>query len=759
MTNYLRDAKWITHQAWAVSDPPLSPPTIRTRWEVKKGIVSATIIIAAVGIWSAHLGKNPVSNAIIEPGVSEFKKRVALAEYDVTNMIKAGSNEFILELGEGPAHVRDIPDRYTKFSGLRMPPRAQVALVAKYPGHTEILLSDESWQAMLGPSTFTHWYGGEDYDSRLEPKGWLTSEGTDDSAWEAAVVVEDGPSPWIRVSPPTIVTGTFSPTRQKAPNGAVLFDAGRNLAGRPVLRVGDTVPEGTKFELWPAEYLHHSGTVDQNTTGGPIFDTFTTAGKVATFKPRFGYHGFRYVELRAVDYQGNPIEISSYDVEVKIERIQTNDKETGSYSVSDPVLSGIYSLITNAAQSNLVGVPTDCPHREKLGWLEQDHLVFEPLAFRWDICNHFTDMIQHMEDAQTKDGLIPDIAPELVVFDFLNEPGYRDDVNWGSAIWQIPFHLYRTYGDLKPARLALTAGRRYIEYIESLAGNGLLDHGLSDWIALDLSVPRSLVASYGFHSMLLSASELENAVGDPDLATHYRQRAHEIAALMRHTFVVQNQDSSLSFASGSQSSISLLLDSGILHDKEVKEAQAALLQQVADDGEHITVGEIALPSFIRALINANAHELLYRLVTDLDAPSYGRMLADGETSLCEHWTGRSTNGSGNHFMLGYISDWLTGSVAGLSQDPKSRGWEKARFRPAFLPSTNHAEATYESVRGKFGISWTRKKPHEIHVKVEIPTGSTGEIWNANGKCADIPSGTHQFSMVSAQNQPNQWTIQ
>lgn len=33
----------------------------------------------------------------------------------------------------------------------------------------------------------------------------------------------------------------------------------------------------------------------------------------------------------------------------------------------------------------MYSVLTDCPHREKYGWMEQDHLVFEPLAHGYDL--------------------------------------------------------------------------------------------------------------------------------------------------------------------------------------------------------------------------------------------------------------------------------------------------------------------------------------------------------------------------------------
>jgi len=761
MIEQLQNAAWITHSAWAQEEPPFRAPVLRACWTIGEGIVRARVVVAAVGVWTAHLRGAAVSDDVLEPGLSEFRRRVATVEYDVTRLVTPGANEFVLELGEGPAHVREVAGRYTKFADRRVAPRARVALIAEYEEGagrkaTELVLSDASWQAMLGPSTFTHWYGGEDYDSRLEPEGWLTADGTDDAVWEQAVVVPDGPEPWERQSPPVVVVETIEPARSVGGDGTIRYDAGRNLAGLPVLHVGDSVPSGTVIEVWPAEYLDDRGVVDQSTTGTPIFDRFIASGRSAVFRPRFGYHGFRHLEVRAWTSDRTRIDAAGLDLRLEVDRIQTGDESVGAFEVSDPVLSGVYDLVTHAAESNLVGVPTDCPHREKLGWLEQDHLVFGPLAFRWDIRDHFADLVTHMSDAQTDAGLIPDIAPELVVFDFLDEPGYRDDVNWGSAIWEVPFQLFLAYGDLETARRARPSGRRYIDYISGLAGEGLLDHGLSDWIGLDLTVPRALVASYGFRHMLISAARLEAELGDAGQASVYSRRAEELGRMLREAFVSRDADGTLRLGSESQASIALLADAGVLTAEEHAEAVEALVARVGVDGMRLTVGEIALPSFVRVLAAAGHHELLYRLTTTTDAPGYGRMLADGETALCEHWTGRATNGSGNHFMLGYISEWLTGSVAGLTQASESVAWERARFQPAFVEAVDHAAAAHRTDRGEFRITWRRNGQDAVNVEIVVPEGAAGEFVESTDRVVALGSGIHHLTMTRVAGNPDSW---
>ena len=51
----------------------------------------------------------------------------------------------------------------------------------------------------------------------------------------------------------------------------------------------------------------------------------------------------------------------------------------GSFSCSNNLFNRIHDLINAAIVSNFQSVLTDCPHREKLGWLEQSHLMAESI--------------------------------------------------------------------------------------------------------------------------------------------------------------------------------------------------------------------------------------------------------------------------------------------------------------------------------------------------------------------------------------------
>ena len=82
--------------------------------------------------------------------------------------------------------------------------------------------------------------------------------------------------------------------------------------------------------------------------------------------------------------------------------------------------------VTGLGQYEMRG--TDCPHRERLGWLEQYHLNGPSLRYEHDLRSLYSKTLQDMADSQLPDGLVPDIAPEYAVF---GGP-FRDSPEWGS---------------------------------------------------------------------------------------------------------------------------------------------------------------------------------------------------------------------------------------------------------------------------------------------------------------------------------------
>lgn len=712
-------AAWITHPAWVDEPRPVTAPIVGTSFEVSRRVERARLFVSGLGVYVVEIDGTKVDDAVLEPGTSDFGTRVAARAIDVEPHLGPGRHRITVRLGEGSAHVRQAEGRYSKFIGTRGVPSALAALEIEYVGGgSERIATDETWRASDSATVFTHWYGGEEYDASLAPPA--------PEAWLPVAVLEsaiDGPAPWWRAAPPVRVIETLPPrsvTVLDEPDRAssetsVVYDFGMNLAGRFHIDVDDGLSRGSRLVLWPAELLGADGHVDQSTGGRPIFDVYTVGDTPGSWAPEFCYHGFRYVEVRGPEPLANSPEIVRMTAEV----LRVDDAETGRFASSDPRLEHLDRLITQAVRSNLFWMPTDCPHREKLGWLEQLHLVFGPLAHRFDLRAHFRDVVTNMIDAQTADGLVPDIAPELTVF----EGGFRSDVNWGAAILEIPWRLFVAYGDTRILRESWDAGERYLSYLESLAGAGLLvDYGLGDWITLDDSTPRDLVTGFGYVHVLDTAARIADVLGHDSQADRYRSRADGQRRQLRDRFV---DAGSKKFGSGSQGSLALLLDLDLLGATLRSEAVDSLISAIRADG-HFTVGEVALPSLLRVLTAAGEHELIHATVVQVDHPGYGQMIAGDLTALAESWDNHDHPNSANHFMLGVIGDWLVGSVAGLAQQPGSIGWDALRIAPVLLEGVSRSSASYRSRHGDIEVGWHRS-PTAFELTVTVPMGTTATV--------------------------------
>ena len=175
------------------------------------------------------------------------------------------------------------------------------------------------------------------------------------------------------------------------------------------------------------------------------------------------YYGFRYVEVSGVE---EPPALA--DVRAKV--LRADNERAGSIRTSDPTLNATYDMVRRAVESNMLSVLTDCPHREKLGWLEEYHLLYDTVAANFDVAAYYRKLVRDITDAQLADGMVPDIAPEYTVFG----GGFRDDANWGGAVIMAPYKHWLAYGDDQPLRDAYPAMQRYMQYLATKASGDVL---------------------------------------------------------------------------------------------------------------------------------------------------------------------------------------------------------------------------------------------------------------------------------------------
>jgi hypothetical protein len=605
-------------------------------------------------------------------------------------------------------------------------------------GKTTEIATDRRWKTHTGPLTFSQEYGGEDYDARLAPPGW-NQPGFDDRSWAAAVEVA-GPAGSLTAeeNPPSEVLDTYRPVKVTEPQpGVEVYDLGQNFSGWPQITVVGEA--GATVKLIGGELLDSRGLVSQATFRGPQWFSYTLAegGAPQTWHPRFSYLGFRYVQ----------VEITGRARVTALEGqfVHAAAPVTGEFSCSKQLFNRIHRLIDIAILSNMQSLLTDCPHREKLGWLEQSHLAGSAVMYDYDVETLYEKIAGDIRDAQVSGGLVPDIAPEYVVF----VDGFRDSPEWGSAAVLSPWLAWRHYGDRRILALHYDEMKRYADYLGARASGGLLSYGLGDWYDIGPKPPGlaqltslDVTASATYYQDLTTLARIARVLDKPDDQAAFEAAARQV----RDAFEAKlYHPQSGGYDRGSQTANAMPLALGMVPE----ELRAAVLSRLVDDirahHNHTTAGDVGFHYVIQALAEGGRSDVIYDLLSNPEAPSYAAQLARGATSLTEAWDANPSS-SQNHFMLGHAEEWFYRYLAGIDFDLSRPPDERIVLRPTPVGDVTWAAATLHSPLGDIVSRW-KLENGELIVDVEIPPNTTAKLLLPGG-ARQVPSGAHHFAVAA-----------
>lgn len=716
-------ARWIA-APWATE-----ALLLRHEFDVKPGLRRALLHVCGLGQYEMSFNGTKAGDDLLSPGWTNYDETTLYDTRDVTGLLREGRNAAGLALGNGMYNVVRR-DRFAKFVGSFGPLRAIAQLQLEYAdGSSEIVGTDNSWRANRGPVTYNSIYGGEDYDARLLPAGWNRA-GFDDAGWTPVVYVVR-PAQTLRgfshAAEPLKAIETRAPVavRPLAP-GVVLYDFGQNTSFMPRLRV--TGPAGSTVRLTPGEVVKADGTIDRDTMGGAHRGsawwqyTKATDGEEAWF-PQFYYVGSRYIsaELLPAVASGALPKIESLEMVM----VHSSAAPLGNFATSNPMLNRIRDLVRWAQQSNMVSVLTDCPHREKLGWIEQYHLNGPSIRYEFDVARIYTKGMWDMAEAQTDEGLIPNIAPEFTKF----KGAFRGAAEWGAAFVLVPWQQYQFTGDLALLRDHYDAMKRYFAYLETRTKDGLLADGLGDWYDLDTSkkgraglTPSPITATAFLFEDAQTIAKIATLLGKEADAKDYATRARKIRERYNQEFF---KSAPISYATGSQASLALPLVMGIAEPQH----RAALLEALVRDVDargYATAGDIGFRYLLRALAEGGRSDAIYRLINQDEKPGYGYQLKQGATALTEAWDA-SHGASQNHFMLGQITEWFYKDLAGIDSDIAAPGFKHVMIRPQPVGDLAWVEASYDSIHGPIRTRWEHVAG-KFTLKATVPANATATVF-------------------------------
>ena len=719
-------AQWITR---TTNINELPAPFFRRELLLDGKVKKARVYICGLGYYELHINGRKVGDHLLDPGFTRYDRSDLYVTYDVTSFLKSGLNALGVILGNGWFNVQTKAVWNFHEAPWRETPRLLLSLVIEYAdGRTVVVGSDGTWKTSTGPIVFDSIYGGENYDARLEKPGW-DKPGFDDSAWQAALVV-DAPKGKLaaQMMPPIEADQILKPVKLTEPKpGVFIFDMGQNFAGITELKVRG--PAGTKVTLRHGERLFPEGTLDTRDIAQHVkrmgkdqqFQTsiyILKGGGTETWRPRFTYYGFQYVEVTG--FPGRPTLHS-------LRGIFTHSAVPvdGSFECSNPLLNRIWRAARWSYLSNLQGIPTDCPQREKNGWTGDAQLAAEQGIYNFRPASIYTQWINDLGDEQRPGGQLPGIVPTSGWgYTWGNGPA------WDSAFELIPFYLYEYYGDAQPLRDHYDGMKRYVDYLTSRATNGIVNIGLNDWAPFKTRTPADITDTAYYYRDAQIVALAASLLGKADDATEYNQLAEQIKKTFNNHFF--NADTG-SYGNGSQTSLSCALYQGLVEPENQARVVQNLVTKVADSNGHIDTGILGAKYILNALTDHGRADVAYQMASQKDLPSWGWWIEQGATTLWEDWDGSESR---NHIMYGDISAWFYKALAGINEDPAAPGFKHFIIRPQPVGDISFARAEYDSIHGKIVSAW-KIRNGAFTLNVAIPPNTTATIFLPNAKLADV----------------------
>jgi len=697
-------------------------PLFRRDFTLEDDIESAIIHISGLGHYELYINNNRIGDRFLSPGWTNYKKRIFYNTFDITEQLKEGGNAIGVIVGNGFYNVNR--ERYRKLVVAYGYPKLIFNIQIKYKnGTVKNIVSDENCRVAPSPITFSSIYGGEDYDARLEQEAW-SRFGFDDSKWQKPVLLVDSIEKLVpEIDYPLLVMDEFLPIRiMKSKTGRTLYDFGQNASGIISLKVKGN--RGTQIIIRPDELLNEEGNITQHSGGGPFEFNYTLKGEgIEVWQPRFSYYGFRYADVEIIEPEHSTTKTEV--VGLKMLHTRNSSPGVGTFSCSDTLFNQIFELINWSIKSNMASVATDCPHREKLGWLEQTYLIGPSMHYNYDIHALYNKIVDDMIDSQLDNGLVPDIAPEYVPF----ERGFRDSPEWGSASIIIPWQLYKWYGDSIVLKRAYSMMTGYVDYLQNKTKKNILYHGLGDWFDLGPKrpgeaqlTPKALTATSIYYYDLKLVSKIAELLNKDADAMKYRGRAEEV----REAFQGKFYDPETGLCStGSQTSYAMSLYTGILPEQDSEKVFMNLIDSIKQNDYALTAGDIGYHFLVRVLSEKGRSDILYRMNNRSDKPGYGLQLKKGATSLTESWAALP-NVSNLHMMLGHLMEWFYSGLGGIYQADNSVGYRNIIIAPKPVGEINWSKCSYNSPSGLILSEWELVEK-AFSLIIEVPKTSTAKI--------------------------------
>ena len=704
---------------------------LRGRFTAAAG-AKAELSVLGLGFFKCYINGTLINPDTFLPLSSDFEAtndpleetltghRVYVPQFDITPYLAEGENVIAIHYGGG---------WYTHLCRPFGMAKAIYRIEVKENGRTEAFVSDENCR--IGKSYITA-YSFTECESH-DYTDWQDAfaKDFDDSAWEKASPCAPLDTEYMTTDcPPDAWICDLPLTKTYEKDGVAVYDCGQNTTGYPVIEI--LAGKGEAVEIYFAEELTEDGQIDRaHAHGQRLF--ITSDGKGRTVQPDFIWYAFRAMEIKG---NARPISVKVVHADIKINSTFDSDNET---------LNWIYKTFLHTMLCNMhTGHPSDCPHLERRGYTGDGQLTTNAVLTTMDARAFYEKWMADIGDCQdTLSGHIQYTAP------YLRSGGGPG--GWGCAIVEVPYQLYRHFGDKTILEKYYPQMHRYIDYLEAHSEFGLVTSDkagewcLGDWCGPNILYPECDITShnqqvilpapyvntYFMVKSLLQMKEIAALIGkDADIPAleekiSYRKRAIQAAYYnaFDNNFVMSVQGAN-AFAVDLGLGDAYAKTQGSNHcSEETCVAEGGTYKNLVTYYEklgHFDTGIFATDVVTRLLFENGNAELAARLLIQNGDQGYEHWRKNGATTFHEYWDSNRSR-SHNHPMFGAPVAYLFEHLLGIRQKDGTAGYESLVIEPKATALFGRMAGSIETVRGKIAVAY-EKQGEKTAFTVEIPAG-------------------------------------
>ena len=698
-TYYFKNALWLGNK----ESNPSTMTVLRGQFHVSKA-KSATLRVLGLGFFKCYINGNCINPDTFLPLSSDYEAtsepvdevisahRIYVPEFEIGQFLVDGNNTIEIRFGGG---------WYCHWTHVYGQAKAIYYIAAETEAGSVEFVSDENCEIKDDVAYDYYFTEYEFIDLNI------------DNPWKPADIMAPLVTEYCSTDCPidTLVAEIAVTEVGQGKEGRI-FDCGKNTTGYPVLRIN--AAKGECVRVLFSEELNADGTLDMGHWHEQKFH-ITSDGLDQIVQPTFTWFGFRYFEVIG---DAEPLCVKVIHSDVPVSSTFECDNET---------LNWTYQTFLHTMLCNMhTGHPSDCPHLERRGYTGDGQLTCHAVFSTLDAEKLYKKWLQDIADGQdVLSGHIQYTAP------YIRSGGGPG--GWGCAIVEVPYQIYRHYGDKTVLEKYYGNMRRYIEYLEAHSEFGLVTSDkagewcLGDWCGPNILypdkditahnqqviLPAPMVNTYFMVKALQKMSEIAKIIGkDDDIAEYeekitYRKKAIRAAYYNAFDF---------NFIMNVQGANAFAVDIGL----GTPETYENIVKYYSKIGCYDT-GIFATDIVTRLLFEHGDEDLAVTLLENDGPQGYEHWRQNGATTFHEYWDSNRSR-SHSHPMFGAPVAYFFEYLLGIRQAEGSAGYRSLDINPKAVNRFDWMNGSMKTPNGTVAVAYEKADGKTVFT-VTIPNGT------------------------------------